>query len=530
MTRNIVLCADGTGSKGGYTPDSNVYKTYHAIDIHDNDIEQITFYDNGVGSSSNKILRAIAGAFGFGFERNVCDLYTFLSKNYNSEQDKVYLFGFSRGAATVRALNGFIYDCGLLDARNETSDRKLKAQVKNLIGAYKSRKAQLKRQGKTTSRPIPLDESVKGISLERRDIKIEFIGAWDTVAALGMPKKTDVTGPISWLIDNTLQGLDNLLNHFFHYRNYKLQLTPNVKQAFQALSIDDARTSFWPRIWNELDETIVQAKVTVEQVWFTGSHTDVGGGYNRRGITNVPLLWILEKATQAGLKLINGSLDSIRAAANAHDIMHDSRSGLGMFYRYHPREIHSLCHNEKNQKPMMEHIKIHEAVLSRMHYRTAGYAPILLPNTFQVVNNQAQPLKPIDVSSNKSWHTSTRSIQYCIELLKELYILQLLIVIAIVGYAEYLNQYCTEPAALLNGWRAWIAEGTKWLLPDFFNKAVDHWLTHSAIFFTSITVITGWIGLQITTNVRMIKHAENKRLIIRDEYQCSQTSNSLTSK
>ena len=67
MGKNIVLCADGTGNKGGYTPDSNVYKMYHAVDIHDTDNPQSIFYDNGVGTATNKVLRALGGAVGFRF-------------------------------------------------------------------------------------------------------------------------------------------------------------------------------------------------------------------------------------------------------------------------------------------------------------------------------------------------------------------------------------------------------------------------------------------------------------------------------
>ena len=87
MNRNIILCADGTGNKGGYTPDSNVFKTYNAVDIKTNQNSQITFYDNGVGTSTNKFLKALSGALGFGFQHNVRELYTFLSKNYRGARE-----------------------------------------------------------------------------------------------------------------------------------------------------------------------------------------------------------------------------------------------------------------------------------------------------------------------------------------------------------------------------------------------------------------------------------------------------------
>ena len=113
MGKNIILCSDGTGNKGGHGADTNVFRLFNAIGIHDVSPPQITFYDDGVGTSKNKYLRAISGAFGFGFEDNVVDLYEFLSRNYKSkDDDKIYLFGFSRGAATVRAFAGMVQEWG----------------------------------------------------------------------------------------------------------------------------------------------------------------------------------------------------------------------------------------------------------------------------------------------------------------------------------------------------------------------------------------------------------------------------------
>ena len=133
MSKNIILCADGTGNKGGYTPSSNVYRIYNAININDN--PQIRFYDNGVGTEKNKYYRGLAGAFGLGFKSNVIDLYVYLSKNYKPG-DQVYLFGFSRGAATVRAFTGFIATCGLIDGRN-LDKYELKNRVNDAFDAYK---------------------------------------------------------------------------------------------------------------------------------------------------------------------------------------------------------------------------------------------------------------------------------------------------------------------------------------------------------------------------------------------------------
>ena len=117
MTKNIVLCSDGTGNKGGDGTGTNVYKLYHAVKLDDPNALQITYYDNGVGTQKNKYVSGLTGAFGLGFKANVIDLYEFLARNYQPG-DSVYMFGFSRGAATVRACAGMIQACGLLDIDN----------------------------------------------------------------------------------------------------------------------------------------------------------------------------------------------------------------------------------------------------------------------------------------------------------------------------------------------------------------------------------------------------------------------------
>lgn len=133
--KNIIVCADGTGNKGGSSPDSNVYKVYKMVDKYYRgacqdgvDInEQILFYDNGVGTSKNTYLRAIGAGTGIGFKHNVCDLYKFLARNY-VEGDRIYFFGFSRGASTVRACNGMINKCGLAKSeglRNSELDKRI---------------------------------------------------------------------------------------------------------------------------------------------------------------------------------------------------------------------------------------------------------------------------------------------------------------------------------------------------------------------------------------------------------------------
>jgi len=84
MGKNIILCSDGTGNKGGHGADTNVFRLFNAVDIHNSTPKQITFYDDGVGTNKNTYWKPVTGAFGIGFERDVLDLYEFLARNYDA--------------------------------------------------------------------------------------------------------------------------------------------------------------------------------------------------------------------------------------------------------------------------------------------------------------------------------------------------------------------------------------------------------------------------------------------------------------
>jgi len=136
--RNIVLCTDGTGNSGSAASKSNVWRLYQALDQSNSD-RQIAFYVRGVGTSSVQLLRLLGGAFGFGLARNVRTMYIFLSENYRPpdkdyEGDRVYIFGFSRGAFTARLLAGLINRCGILDRRKSVATKKERYSINTRRG------------------------------------------------------------------------------------------------------------------------------------------------------------------------------------------------------------------------------------------------------------------------------------------------------------------------------------------------------------------------------------------------------------
>lgn len=356
MGKNIVLCSDGTGNTPGKGRGTNVWKLYLAVDRHghedpDNaatDPPQVAFYDDGVGTGGIRLLRLAGGAFGLGLSRNILRLYASLLLHYEPG-DKVFLFGFSRGAFTVRSLAGMISRCGLLERKDylATSIRDRKKTLKEILRAYRSDK---KEAGANIRKKFGL-----------RSINIEFIGVWDTVDAVGLPFG--------------LNRFDKIWRKLFGVRLwgfYDQVLSSRVKRACQALAIDDERQTFHPNVWEPRDG--------IEQVWFAGVHSNIGGGYPKEGLANIALYWMFVRARDdAGLRFVRDAVDAAHDQANAYAKLYDSRAGFAAYYRYRPRDIEGLCGGS-------DRVKVHVTALDRIQWTTDGYAPANLPERFEVVD------------------------------------------------------------------------------------------------------------------------------------------------
>ena len=187
--KNIVLLSDGTGNSAAKQHKTNVWRLYEALDLSDPD-KQIAFYDDGVGSQRSLPLRLLGNAFGLGLARNVKELYIALCRTYKNG-DKIYLFGFSRGAFTVRMLAGLIDHCGLVQADDEAELRRKACRHFDTYrsryrGGYLYRLLRFVRRLplKLVRRPLKRSGAEPD---ERKEVCIEFIGAWDTVDAYGFP-------------------------------------------------------------------------------------------------------------------------------------------------------------------------------------------------------------------------------------------------------------------------------------------------------------------------------------------------------
>ena len=332
MSKNIVVFSDGTGQEGGKAYNTNVYKLFNMIE--DRTPRQIAFYDRGLGTGWRKLTGSALGA---GISANIRECYEFIFDNYQAG-DQIFLFGFSRGAYTVRSLSGFIEMFGILPK----SRRELIRQ------AYKIYKASVDDRDKKKEVFLGKHHTMR--------CPIRFIGVWDTVAALGIPFK--------------VLDLINPTRNEFH----NTEMCKNVEVGRHALAIDDERRAFHPTYWDErrLGQTPDGLQQDMKQVWFSGMHSDVGGGYPEQQLSDIALKWIRREAQASGLLIYGNHKVTIDPDANGK--MHDSRDGLGRMYRKKPRRL-----DERIRKA-----RVHQAVLDRAAGSGNRYQPWILGQAYDI--------------------------------------------------------------------------------------------------------------------------------------------------
>ena len=390
MSKNIVICSDGTGNSTVKGRGTNVFKLFEAVDLNGHRtnatlVPQVALYDDGVGTESFLPLKLLGGAFGWGLKRNVLKLYTGLVRIYDPG-DCIYLFGFSRGAFTVRTLAGMIANCGVLEAQPTTD--KMREAVADAYRSYRKRyrtwlwrKLHLKNPEDVKE---AADEVMKNFKArwESCDTKIHFLGVWDTVDSVG--------GPFH---------MSDVINAFFHQFKFPdRKLSKQIEWAAHALSIDDARAAFEPLLWED--------QSNVEQVWFSGVHSNVGGGYPKQGMSLVTLDWMIQKASAKGLRVLESDRNFYRDHSTVDDKLYDSRAGLGVFYRWKPRDMHELWHKANG----VEDPEVHLSVLERIAHGTDGYAPGTLPRKVRVVYTSSS-----DPEQDKSTEIRAKAVDAALE-------------------------------------------------------------------------------------------------------------------
>jgi formylglycine-generating enzyme required for sulfatase activity/uncharacterized protein (DUF2235 family) len=373
--RKIILLSDGTGNAAGKLFKTNVWRLYEALDVYN--ANQIACYDDGVGTSSFKPLALLGGLCGWGLKRNVLNLYTFLCRNYR-EGDRIYGFGFSRGAFTIRVLINFILSQGLVADANSNDDLRRKA-----LRLYRRFRIEKTRHWglHLLARPIRdgavfLSDSIfRGTDFRRiRTTKvpaIEFLGLWDTVDAYGLPIAELERAIDRWIWPLTI--VDSRLHE-------------SVRKACHALAIDDERTPFHPVLWDE-SRVASDAKnhtddEVLTQVWFAGVHANVGGGYPDDSLSSVTLQWMINEAQKKGLVFGRPALEALQTRVAPYGPIYNSRAGLGAYYRYGPRRLDPPV---DRLGACIPNPKIHETVIWRMAAGTDSYAPLSLPNRLRIV-------------------------------------------------------------------------------------------------------------------------------------------------
>jgi uncharacterized protein (DUF2235 family) len=265
--KNIILCADGTwNTPHGDTPskpDTNVRKLYCALT---NDPAQLKYYDSGVGTDGTPLDHLSGGAMGEGLFQKVQDCYQFLSYVYDPG-DRIFFFGFSRGAYTARSTAGMIAGFGVPNINLDNMT------VRRIFDAYREPDA---------TKKAALKASLKS-AYAMQDVTIVMVGVWDTVGSLGIP------GIFFNLFNQKKFGfLDTALHSL-------------VQHAYHAVSIDERRAQFKPTLWTNPDGSFRPNDAQVEQVWFPGVHSDVGGGYPECQLSEITLSWMMHKAKENGL-------------------------------------------------------------------------------------------------------------------------------------------------------------------------------------------------------------------------------------
>jgi uncharacterized protein (DUF2235 family) len=331
MARRIVICSDGTGNAFNDQV-SNVARLITLIDLS-RPARQVAFYDQGIGTDPrhagevkaykdkqpdervaltvldppyharwvpSRVARVAGLTIGYGLRRNVKELYTALAGSCE-DNASIYLFGFSRGSFTVRVLAGLLFRCGLLPPDTPNFPSKFE-EAYDLYTPH-----------------VPDDDAVKQFMRDHdvRTPRVHFLGLWDTVKSYG--------------------GIwPQSLPHLRH--------NPIVDTVRHALALDEQRSWFLPTSWGGIDSDPPppmhnprDRDQKILEVWFRGSHSDVGGGYEDDAAARIPLRWMLNEAADAGLCLNQAGRDLAASADPPAPALHDSLTREWRFREYLPR-------------------------------------------------------------------------------------------------------------------------------------------------------------------------------------------------
>jgi len=337
--KRLIVCCDGTWNnpqeeENGIVAPTNVVKLYNALADEDlSGVKQLRYYHPGLGGEDSGIVDEIlGGALGIGIGRHISSAYHWLGNNYE-EGDEIYLYGFSRGAFTVRSLGGMLGK-GLLDLRDVASDNSWKRVKKVYEKGYR----------KSSSITKWAEDDWRFFN-NREKMPIHFIGVWDTVGALGIPDDLEI-----------LNIFDNKKKWQFH----DTKLGDNVTSARHAMAMDEIRSMFSVTRWTNASECN-----DALEVWFPGAHSDVGGGYAHTDLSNGALKWMIDESRAKGLFFREETDELI--LDNSLGVMHNSYKGIFSKLRSRPRNLPEVSRINQD--------KFHSSVFIRQEKSPLEYPP-----------------------------------------------------------------------------------------------------------------------------------------------------------
>ena len=348
--KRLVVCTDGTwNSRDAADVDgrglTNVAKLADAIADRDAaGVVQEVYYHAGVGTGWAWD-RIAGGAFGSGLSRNIQACYRWLVDRYETD-DQIYLFGFSRGAYTARSLVGFIRNCGVLR-------REHKGRIGDAYAFYRDRAPEKHPRSALAAR-------FRAQYAHPEQVTLKCVGVWDTVGSLGVP----TSGPVGWLTRKRFGFHDVTLSSW-------------VENAFHALAIDERRKPFAPTVWqvSDADRRKPTFNQRIEQVWFAGVHSNIGGGYPDAQLSDLTLAWMYARVAECGLALKPDANTKLRG--HCCGTMYDS---MTWYYRAFGglTRIINMKRTDASGRPMHTFESVDKSAFDRRRRFEPKYDPVNL--------------------------------------------------------------------------------------------------------------------------------------------------------
>ena len=380
MKRIVILC-DGTWNRADSATPTNVVRLAQLIEpVSATGIVQATVYIQGVGTGAGSTKfnqwtdKILGGAFGKGLLENIVTAYQQLVFLYNPG-DEIFICGFSRGAYTARSLTGFIRSTGMIDRANLNL---IPAAVARYRDRAKSTHPGTEASHAYRARVSPRVATSAKEAAWRADknlpashlLKIAYLGVWDSVGALGVPKSLSIA------------GLINGRKYDFH----DADLSSMVASARHAVALDERRPTFTPTRWTNLDALNAESEVSpapYREEFLLGDHGSVGGGGDITQLSAIGLRWIAEGAQEAGLELNARALSAIQAEENPTGPLHNRTQpsgGIGAWI---------TTRNAKDREGPSKLSELHDTVFTRWTFETKdrNFKPYR-PGSLNRVNQQ----------------------------------------------------------------------------------------------------------------------------------------------